>query len=165
MQSTVFLMQAGGQSGGPEQRKDIHNHSISLPLSGEPIIVALSMNTENKFPHGGPMKAIASSCLPLLFLFFLSSFLLLSFSSRKGKTKERQVDYGLFGTGQRSPHHQNLDILNLKNYEEQGMIEMVFWPCPTCRFIHPVGPGRTGHCSKGVCRMPELVNASCGLQC
>ena len=67
MQSTVFLMQAGGQSGGPEQRKDIHSHSISLPLSGEPIIVALSMNTENKFPHGGPMKAIASSCLPLLF--------------------------------------------------------------------------------------------------
>ena len=111
------------------------------------------------------MKAIASSCLPLLFLFLLSSFLLLSFSSRKGKTKERQVDYGLFGTGQRSPHHQNLDILNFKNYEEQGMIEMVFWPCPTCRFIHPVGPGRTGHCSKGVCRMLEHVNASCGLQC
>ena len=106
------------------------------------------------------MKAIASSCLPLLFLFILSSFLLLSFSARKGKTKERQVDYGLFGTGQRSPHHQNLDILNLKNYEEQGMIEMVFWPCPTCRFIHPVGPGRTRHCSKGLsigCMCAELL--------
>ena len=38
MQSTAFLIQVGCQSGGPEQRKDIHNHSIPLPSSGEPII-------------------------------------------------------------------------------------------------------------------------------
>ena len=38
MQSTACLIQVGCQAGGPEQRKDIHNHSIPLPSSGEPII-------------------------------------------------------------------------------------------------------------------------------
>ena len=34
--SIVFFIQVGGQFGSPEQRKDIHHHSIFLPPSGEP---------------------------------------------------------------------------------------------------------------------------------